>query len=282
MAIAAASMGFALFLWWFSTAAILFLDGLARPTFRWTMLAATALAVAAFAAIALTLERQDAAGAFIAFAAALCVWGWNEIAFLTGLVTGPRRTPSPAHAGFWERAAHATAAMIYHELAILAGGLAIFWLTYGAGNQVALWTYLVLAIMRLSAKLNIFLGVPNHAEEFLPEHLAYLRSWFTHKPMNLLFPISVTLSTAALAAIAAAALDPAADAFAVAGLGLVGTLLALAILEHWLLVLPFSTVTLFRLNPTPREGVEERLRHTVETSRVAINNEPRQSAWRKS
>lgn len=282
MAIAAASIGFALFLWWFSTAAILFLDGLARPTFRWTMLAATAVVVAAFVAIALTLEQRDAAGAFVAFAAALCVWGWNEIAFLTGLITGPRRTPSPAHAGFWERAGHATAAMIYHELSILAGGVAIFWLTYGAGNQVALWTYLVLSIMRLSAKLNIFLGVPNHAEEFLPDHLTYLRSWFTHKPMNLLFPFSVTLSTAALAAMGFAAFDPQADAFAVAGLGLVGTLLALAIVEHWLLVLPFSTLALFRWGAAPGKGADERRHHAAAPKPVAINNEPSPTAWRKS
>ena len=31
----------------------------------------------------------------------------------------------------------------------------------------------------MSAKLNVFLGVPNLNEEFLPEHLRYLQSFFT-------------------------------------------------------------------------------------------------------
>ena len=34
---------FALFVWWFSTGAILYLDGLPVPTFKWSMLAATLL-----------------------------------------------------------------------------------------------------------------------------------------------------------------------------------------------------------------------------------------------
>ena len=45
--------------------------------------------------------------------------------------------------------------------------------------------------MRLSANL----GVPNLAEELLPEHLHDLKSFLTRKPMNLLFPVSVTVST---------------------------------------------------------------------------------------
>ena len=33
--------------------------------------------------------------------------------------------------------------------------------------------------MRQSAKLNVFLGVRNLSEEFLPQHLHYLQSYFT-------------------------------------------------------------------------------------------------------
>ena len=37
-------------------------------------------------------------------------------------------------------------------------------LTWGGANQVGTWTFLVLWVMRLSAKLNVFLGVPNLTE----------------------------------------------------------------------------------------------------------------------
>ena len=49
--------------------------------------------------------------------------------------------------------------------------------------------------MRESAKLNLFLGVRNLSEEFLPAHLAYLQSYFRRRSMNMLFPFSVTVST---------------------------------------------------------------------------------------
>ena len=45
----------------------------------------------------------------------------------------------------------------------------------------------------------MFLGVPNLTEEFLPEHLHYLKSFLSRKPMNLLFPVSVTAGRRGLA-----------------------------------------------------------------------------------
>ena len=58
-----------------------------------------------------------------------------------------------------------------------------------------MWTFIVLWWMHQSARLNVFLGVSNLNAEFLPEHLAHIRSFFRSAPMNLLFPFSVTLST---------------------------------------------------------------------------------------
>ena len=49
--------------------------------------------------------------------------------------------------------------------------------------------------MHQSAKLNMFFGVPNLGEEMLPEHLRYLASFMTRRPMNMFFPVSVTVST---------------------------------------------------------------------------------------
>ena len=52
----------------------------------------------------------------------------------------------------------------------------MFALTRDGANQVGLWTFVILWAMRQSAKLNVFLGVRNLSEEFLPEHLRYLET----------------------------------------------------------------------------------------------------------
>jgi putative photosynthetic complex assembly protein 2 len=99
--------------------------------------------------------------------------------------------------------------------------------------------------MRTSAKLNLFLGVRNLSEAFLPPPLAYLQSFFRRRPMNALLPFSVLAAAGVLAAIVLQALHPATDSAQSIGLVLVGTLLALAIVEHLLLVLPVDTTALW-------------------------------------
>jgi putative photosynthetic complex assembly protein 2 len=57
-------------------------------------------------------------------------------------------------------------AILWHELGILAVGLVIVAITWNAPNQVGTGTFVVLWVMRTSAKLNLFLGVRNLSEEF--------------------------------------------------------------------------------------------------------------------
>lgn len=236
---------YVLLLWWGSTGLILLLDGLPRRTFRWSMLGATLLALAAAWGLAATSGQATVAGAYIAFTCSLVVWGWHEASFLLGYVTGPRKTPCPAGCGGWRHFGHAAATVIHHELAIAATAIALAALTWGEPNRVGTWTFMVLWWMRLSAKLNVYFGVPNLSEEFLPEHLAYLKSFFGRKPMNLLFPVSVTAGTVATVLLVMAALAPGTTAFEAVGLTLLATLLALAVLEHWFLVLPVPDAALW-------------------------------------
>ena len=128
---------------------------------------------------------------YAAFTYAVFVWGWHEMAFFMGFITGPRRTACPAGAAGWRRFGLAVQACIDHELAILATGVAVLWATWHAPNQVGLWTFLALWGMRLSAKLNVFLGVLNLGEAFLPAHLAYLLSYMRRRRMNALMPVSL-------------------------------------------------------------------------------------------
>lgn len=229
---------FTLFIWWFSTGVILFLNGLPSRTFKWTMLGTSVVLVAALAGLGLTRDDTSVSGAYLAFTSGVMVWAWQEVAFLLGYVTGPRRTPCPPESSGWERAGYAFMAVMHHELALVGLGLAVVALTWGGENPTGLWTFMILWVMRQSAKLNVFLGVRNLNEGFLPTHLKYLQTYFTRRAMNRLFPVSVIVSTVVAAMIWQAATVTGITAFDATALTFAATMLTLAVLEHWFMVLP--------------------------------------------
>jgi putative photosynthetic complex assembly protein 2 len=233
-----APIAFTLFVWWFSTGVILYLDQRPRNTYALSFIATSVMALAAFVGIVLTRESATVTGAYVAFTCAIVVWGWQEMAFLMGYVTGPSAEPCPANCGEGERFRRAIQAILYHELGLITCALTIAMLTANHANQIATWTFGVLFVMRLSAKLNLFFGVRNVYEKFLPEHLRHLETFFKRSAMNLLFPVSVTVASFVAALLWRDAWAANASAFEVAGRILVATLLSLAVLEHWLLVLP--------------------------------------------
>lgn len=235
----------AIFVWWLSTGVILYLDGLGRRSFRWSMGGATVLSAAALGGLAITSTWETASGAYIAFLCALMIWGWNEMAFLMGYLSGPRRIPAEPGVTGLDRFRQASQTIVDHELGILASGVLIGILTWGAPNQFGLWTFAVLWIMRLSTKINIFLGAPNVPVEFLPAHLGYLASYFRRRPMNGFFPFAITLATLFTAFLVHMALADHAGAFERVGYMLLTTLMALAVLEHWLLYVPISATKLW-------------------------------------
>lgn len=248
---------YALFLWWFGTGAILLIDRLSRPTRLMTMALASIAAVAAVVAIGATSGERTLSAALCAFTSTIVIWGWHELSFLSGLLTGPRRTPCPPGAVGWRRFVYATQTLIHHEIAIALTGLALAVWLWDAANPVALMTYVILWGMRISAKLNLFLGAPNVAEEFLPDDLGYLKSYFSRRTMNALFPLSVTAGTLLSAWFFAAA--AAADrGFVTEVYALAGMLTALGTLEHWFLVLPIKDAALWRwyLNTRARSRAE--------------------------
>ena len=239
-------IGFAIFIWWFSTGIVLLLDNLPKSTFRWSHLLSSLLALAALLGLAHTASQSSVAAAYCAFTCALLLWGWHELSFLTGWVTGPRKVQAGVGAKGWTRFVQAVQTILWHELAILASGIAIFTITWGEPNQVGTGTFTVLWLMRISAKLNVFLGVRNLSIALLPPHLRYLGSYFRRRPMNLLFPLVVTAATVVAVVIAQGALQQPPGSPAATGAWLVLTLLVLAIVEHWLLVLPLEATALWR------------------------------------
>ena len=239
-------LAYALFLWWFATGAIFLLNGLPRASFRWSMLAATVVLGLACYGLVVTAGETSVAAAYTAFTCGLVVWGWQTMSYYMGFITGPREAACPRQVSSGQRFLYGVAASLYHELVVAASAVLLVALSWGEPNQIGTWTFLALWGMHLSAKLNVFLGVRNLNEEFLPEHLAYLRSFFRRRAMNPLFPISVTAGTAITALLIEAAVAVEASEFATVGYTLLATLTGLAVLEHWFLILPVPAAALWR------------------------------------
>jgi putative photosynthetic complex assembly protein 2 len=237
---------YTVFLWWFSTGAILWLNRLPRRTFRWSLLAATGVAAASVWGLSRSLSDPTPSGALIAFTCALGVWAWHEMSFLMGFITGPRAAPCPPGTTGWRRFVLASSTLIYHELALALTAVALLALSWGQPNPIGAWTFAVLLVSRLSAKLNIFFGAPNFTEAFFPANLRYLTSYLRRGDVSPLFPLSVAAGAALAAMEAGVALNPSSSAFAVTGLSLLFALTALALLEHAFMVLPLPDEALWR------------------------------------
>jgi putative photosynthetic complex assembly protein 2 len=247
----------AIFLWWLTTGAILFAVTRLASHRLALVAASTGLLAAGLITLHLTAEDVSTTGAFMSFLAALATWGGVEISFLGGLITGPNRGELPAQFTGVRRFWSATRVVLWHELFILAlGFLLIIGFAQGP-NQIGLLTYGILWVMRLSAKLNLYLGVRNTGERLLPAHLRYMSSYFAHRPMNLLFPFSITLGTILTAWLFHKAFAVGADAHQATGFMLVATLASLAVIEHWFLMLPLPIEALWRWGLRDEESPEQ-------------------------
>ncbi|WP_299410076.1 putative photosynthetic complex assembly protein PuhE [uncultured Roseobacter sp.] len=249
---------FALFIWWFSTGAILWVvksadrGGLAARK-RAVLFALPFLGLGVWGYWA-SLHDTSGFGAYLGFVSALAIWGWVELAFLTGIITGPNAHPLPKFVAEWERFIRAWGTLAYHEMLLVATLIIMFLIDWnlGAANQFATWTFAVLFFARISAKLNLFFGVPKINIDFLPEALSHLPSHFRHRAMNWLFPVSVSALTFATACWLER-LYVADGPGAIVGFSLLTAITALALLEHWMMVLPIPDEKLWRwMLPAPK------------------------------
>lgn len=239
----------ALFLWWFSTGIIIWrvkradLEG--RDAHLWSVMLGLPLLFFGFGTLHHSLGDGSATGAFTGFVAALAIWGWIELAFLSGIIAGPNTRPCPPFAPTWERFLRACGTIAWHEL-VLMGTLGVLALiSEGADNRFGLWTFAILFFARISAKLNLFFGVPRIHTEFLPRPLAHLPSHFRIAPMNAFFPVSITALSFAVACFLERLWAATTDG-QIIGFTLLSALTLLALLEHWFMVLPLPDQKLWR------------------------------------
>ncbi|MEO0326075.1 MAG: putative photosynthetic complex assembly protein PuhE [Myxococcota bacterium] len=232
--------------WWLSTGLVLRLVWLGPRTHRRSLALMSVLSLGGLGAVAWSAQQPTVTGAYVSFAGALFVWAWHELTFLLGVITGPRRAPCPPDATGFRRFRLAAATLIHHELLLAASALAMVAATWGAPNLVAAKTFVALWALRLSAKLNVFLGVRSFADELVPQRLRYLLSYFRRDRLSPLMPASLLLAAgfAGLAFREAFAAD--ASPFVAASETMVASLLLLGLLEHVFLTLPLPDAALWR------------------------------------
>jgi putative photosynthetic complex assembly protein 2 len=231
----------ALFLWWFSTGIILMRvrradNGGPDAHLRSVILGLPLLAAGLFGFVH-TLGDATVSGVYGAFLSALAIWGWIELAFLSGIITGPNTRPCPPIRPEWERFLRAFGTIAWHELLLAVTTILLAAMAWDAANRFGALTFAVLFGARISAKLNLFFGVPNINTDFLPSTLRHLPSHFRNRRMNPFFPLSVTALSLA-AGFWLERLLTASPPGAEAGFALLTALTLLALLEHWFMVLP--------------------------------------------
>lgn len=238
---------FVVFVWWFTTGAVILLGRLPAATHGWSLAGATLVLIASLVALKVSSESVTTTNVVITFSAVIGIWAWHEMSFLFGYVTGHRPEPCPDWASGWTRFRFAFAALSHHELALLATFVVVVALTWGAENLYGLGAFAILWLMRITAKLNLFLGVPHFSEEVLPSRLAYLASYFRKRQVAGFFMATLILSggvalVLVIRLVTAVDLDPAHTV----GMIMLISLLVLAILEHVFMAVPFADIALWR------------------------------------
>ncbi|MEY3887483.1 MAG: hypothetical protein RL650_1575 [Pseudomonadota bacterium] len=222
--------------WWFGTGVILWLDRLPPASFRWSLLGWTMLLILSFKGVYESMREVSVANAYLAFGSVIVMWGWHELAFLTGWITGPRKVALTENAQGWQRFKESVLVMLHHELALLINFGILWVMQVDQPNHVALCTYALLWFMRLSAKLNLFFGVPQNGAQYLPPHLVYLASYFRTRLITPWFVMSISAAIGTWCWLVWQAQQ---GAMAITtGWVMLATLLGLAIVEHLIMIFP--------------------------------------------
>ncbi len=268
----AAAVLAAIFLWWFSTGAVFVLARWGTRHEWRAAFVATAGGLLSLAGLYASARMPDVMGVYLAFGSALMLWAWHEAMFLLGFIAGPRRFSATKGLTGMARFREAYATVRDHELAIAATVPLIVLLTAGGTNPYALWTFAVLWVMRVSAKLCIHLGARHSLSAMMPARQAYLATYFRTDRTTPLLPVVIVLASGVclwLATLAAGA-----DVPHSIGIALIATLLGLAVLEHLFLLLPVPDSILWLwAAPKPTETDAKQGPATDRSSRKTLEGE---------
>ncbi len=194
----AQAFGMTLAFWWLATGLVIAAQR-DLPTRVLAGVASGALALLGLALLARSRTDATPAGARRGLAGAGLLWAWVAVSLYAGWLVGPvpraPAAPPPNLAAAWD----AVHALLWHEAgSLLVLGLA--WMLTRAGpNRTGFHALLAFWGTTQLAKLNVFAGVANPGERFLPEWLRFVEWYFGPPRSSLLLPLTV----AALACAAA-------------------------------------------------------------------------------
>ncbi|MEY2908676.1 MAG: hypothetical protein RLZZ602_1199 [Pseudomonadota bacterium] len=231
--------------WWFSTGLILFLVHRNASLHGRLFVVATGIMLLVLMCVPAFAVVASPVNTVIGFCLALLLWGWLEMGYLMGFVTGPNRKPCPPHASLSARLRLGVGTCLWHELWLLLLVGSLYILTYEQPNQTTLWTFTALWLLRWSAKLNLVMGVRNYNYAWLPQHLEYLDSYIPRRIFNPLFPFSVLMGAGSAAFIFSLAAASGSVAHTVSYV-LVAALVTLGTLEHIFLMFPMGDARLWQ------------------------------------
>ena len=245
-----------LVLWSLLTVGLLWLNRRGPRPGRIALVILTSVLV--FAHHELWTVRDDLSlwGCYRAFAAGMLIWAWHELAFYSGVLTGPWRAPCPPDVRGWRRFHFALSTHVYHELAVGVEVVALWWIHRDASNVFDPLTFVLLWALLHSAKLNVFLGVRSLTVDWLPAHMRYLGSFWRRRHSNPLF-LSSVLAISLLAVwlwVCASTLNPYDSAI---GFSLLAVMATLGALEHWMLMLPLKRPA--TATPRPASAIGQHL-----------------------
>ena len=192
------------------------------------------------------LSSVTLASVYGSFLGSLLIWAWLELAFLTGFLIGPVKKPCPPNVSNKARFFHAWQNVAYSELILLAALLAMTFISVNAENRVGLWTFWILFCARICAKLNLFLGVPNVNSEFLPSPVKHLASYFKVGNTSWFFPLSISIISFTLFFWVDKIFSIKSDEILAVGYTLLASLTALALVEHWFMVVSVRDAELWK------------------------------------
>lgn len=224
--------------WWIGTGVVLYLQQTlsARSAFtRWSLVA---LSAACVAGLWLTKDTLTVTSAVSAFVIAVTLWGVVELSYYLGFITGIHKRPCPPESTGLNRFSLALGASVWHELLALSLGLVLCAALIGTNNPTGAYTYLVLWLMRWSAKLNLFLGVPHFQADWFPTQFDYLKTYLKQAPVSWFFPVSV--ACASWLVVQWVLLSMSSTGASALVYSLPAALLVLAIIEHGFMALPIA------------------------------------------
>jgi len=250
----------AVLVWWSSTGLLIVLVGRGPVVRRRAAIGLTVVTLCATVGVIALREQTTIFGAYVGFALGIVLWAWHEAMLLFGYISGPRQLECPPDLKGWDRFKTSVQVILHHELGIALHAAVIAFLSFGAGSQVALATYVLLWSMRISAKLLIFLGARNVSDTFLPAHLKYLSTYFNTARTTRFYPMFLVLTSCVAAVLLTFGFREAAGSYDAAVYLLLGTLALLAAFEHLALTVPLKEERLWSWALPKRNKADEEKR----------------------